>query len=146
MNKLIQILSMLFLLMLSTFDAYSACINEINNETDLLRSNICTYEFTVIATINRVSLKDKYNPITYFNNHRTYRFDALVEELIKGNVNDKICFLQWREKPYGNVYKMETETYIISFNKNEDCSVLEVGAILKSSQALLKIAREYQAN
>jgi len=140
MNKII----LTFLIFLP-FHTYGDCLNDINNESDLLLSNICNYEFTILAKIESVSLKNKYNPFTYFKNHRVYTLNALVKEPLKGNIKGTLCFVQWREEPFDNVYAMENNMYIISFNNNKDCSVIEVGSILKASEKLLKSGKNEQA-
>ena len=139
MNKTI----ITFLLFLPVY-GYSECINEINNENNLLLSNICNFKITVIAKIDSVSLNNKYNPFTYFNSHRTYTINASVEEDLKGNIKGQVCFVQRREEPFENAYAMKNNTFIISYNKNKDCSLIEVGSILKANETLLKLARNAQ--
>ena len=139
MNKTI----ITFLLFLP-IHVYGNCLNEINNKNDLVISNICNYEVTVAAKINSVSLNNKYNPLTYFKNHRTYTINASVEEGLKGNIKGEVCFVQRREKPFENIYTIKNNTFIISYNKNKGCSLIEVGSILKANETLLKLARNAQ--
>ena len=141
MNKIIAILLIIF-----SLSTYGECINEINNEKDLLLSNICTYDYTTVATINSVTLRNKYNPLTYLKNHRIYTIEATVKENIKGENTGHLCFIQWREEPFDNIHEMENKLYIISFNKGTKCYVIDVGSILESNDELLQIARNANIN
>jgi len=134
MNKTIA--TLFFLLPLSVS---GECLNEINNESDLLLSNICNYESTAVVEIESISLNGKCNPLTYFKSHRTYTINASVKKSIKGNSEGKICFFQWREEPFDNVRSMKSNIFITSFNKSNNCAVLEVGSILKANETLLKL-------
>ncbi|HEY9050558.1 MAG TPA: hypothetical protein VIQ03_03375 [Gammaproteobacteria bacterium] len=124
------------------FKIFGECLNEINNEKDLLLSNICNYGNTILAKLDNISLSNKYSPFTYFKPHRIYTIEATVKENIKGSNSGKLCFIQWREEPFDLVYEMENNMFIISFNKTEKCSTLEVGSIINFSEQLLQIARE----
>ena len=140
MNKYLPAMLMLFTTMAS-----ADCLNDIKSGNDLIQSNICTYQNTVLAKIDSVSLDGWYNPATYFKPHRIYNYSATVQEIYKGTTNTKMCFFQWREGSFSNMESMVGVNYIISFNNNYGCSLIDVGGMLPANKELIQIARQHGA-
>ena len=117
---------------------HAGCVNEINSTSELVLSNTCNFENTVLVRIDDVSMEGWYNPTSYLKPHRTYRYEASVLESIKGNTQDKLCFVELIEGEDSPNIGIE---YIVSFNSAEGCSLIDVGGKVIVTDSLLKEAR-----
>ncbi len=128
----------LFIVFVFSTYTYAGCVNEINSTSELVISNVCAFENTVLVRIDDVSMEDWYNPSSYFKPHRTYRYEASVLESIKGNTKDKLCFVELIE---GENHPSIGVEYIVSFTSAEDCSLIDVGGKVKVTDSLLEDVR-----
>ncbi len=127
------------LLIIFASTSYGECINEINSEKDLVISNLCIYENTILGKVKSVELLNKLNIDTWIKPHRIYKLSVEIQKSFKGINSGLVCLVQRREESTFNFsYNLNDEIYIISYNNNKQCSVIETGSIIKATNSLIE--------
>ena len=97
------------LILLCTSEALADCINDIDSEAALIRSNICTFKNSGLVRIESVVAGNGSEPAA----HRLFEFRATLLETFKGTFEKRICLVEWWERPF-NVEGIEGQVFIFS--------------------------------
>lgn len=113
----------------------------ISTDSDWLLSNIAHYQYTALVEIGTGYRQNRYNLFSYFQPLSSYRYQAKVIEVFQGDKTiTPTCVIQPLESKTTTTSNL-TGKRIVSFDKVDECIVMDVSVYPLATPDLIDLAR-----